>query len=311
MISVLMQMAVLILCGAMWRIIRPGGLDADQTRVALTAVVFYLLLPALVLSVLWTADLGIETLKISLFGAGIILFGIAITWAAARLVKLAPQRLGAAMLGIAFSNVTYMGLPVLEQTFGPWARTIVVQIDLFGSMPLVFTLGVLIARHYGTSNSQNGSMLRSLLFNPPLWTATIALGLNLAGIEQPDWMARFLTGLSDAVVPLMLISLGLGLRWNAWHTRNLPLALVVVAFKMAAMPLFGLGLGLALGFGGDTLTALVLEAAMPSMLLGIVYCDRYRLDTSFYALAVSLTTLVAMVSLPFWHHRLSALHSGH
>src|SRR5690606_11001772 len=143
-----------------------------------TAVVFHLLLPALVLSVLWTADLGIETLKISLFGAGIILFGIAITWLAARLIKLAPQRLGAAMLSIAFSNVTYMGLPVLEQTFGAWARTIVIQIDLFASMPLVFTLGILIARHYGTTNSENGSMLRSLLLNPPLWAAAVALGLN-------------------------------------------------------------------------------------------------------------------------------------
>ncbi|MGX2029303.1 AEC family transporter [Methylocaldum gracile] len=311
MVSVLMQMAVLILCGAMWRIIRPGGLDADQTRLVLTAVVFHLLLPSLVLSVLWTADLGIETLKISLFGAGIILFGIAITWLAARIVRLAPPRLGAAMLSIAFSNVTYMGLPVLEQTFGAWARTIVIQIDLFASMPLVFTLGILIARHYGTTNSENDSMLRSLLLNPPLWAAAVALGLNFAGVAQPAWMERFLMGLSAAVVPLMLISLGLGLRWNSWHSRNLPLASLVVASKMGAMPLFGLGLGLSLGFEGDTLTALVLEAAMPSMLLGVVYCDRYRLDTSFYALAVSLTTLFAMVSLPFWHHRVAAIHSGH
>lgn len=311
MVSVLMQMAVLILCGAMWRIIRPGGLDADQTRLALTAVVFHLLLPALVLSVLWMADLGIETLKISLFGAGIILFGIAITWLAARIIRLAPPRLGAAMLSIAFSNVTYMGLPVLEQTFGTWARTIVIQIDLFASMPLVFTLGILIARHYGTTNSENGSMLRSLLLNPPLWAAAVALGLNFAGVAQPAWMERFLMGLSAAVVPLMLISLGLGLSWNSWHSRNLPLASLVVAFKMGAMPLFGLGLGLSLGFEGDTLTALVLEAAMPSMLLGVVYCDRYRLDTSFYALAVSLTTLFAMASLPFWHHRVAAIHSGH
>ena len=310
MVSVLMQMAVLILCGAMWRIIRPGGLDADQTRLVLTELVFHLLLPALVLSVLWNADLGMETLKISLFGVGIILFGTAITWFAVRFVKLAPSA-RVPRCWPSPSRMTYMGLPVLEQTFGPWARAIVVQIDLFASMPLVFTLGILIARHYGTVNSENGSMLRSLLINPPLWAAAVAMGLNVAGVTQPAWMERFLAGLHAAVVPLMLISLGLGLRWNSWHGRNLPLASVVVAFKMGAVPLFGLGLGLALGFEGDTLTALVLEAAMPSMLLGVVYCDRYRLDTSFYALAVSLTTLFAMVSLPFWHHRVAALHPGH
>ena len=68
-----------------------------------------------------------------------------------------------------------------------------------------------------------------------------------------------------------------------------------------AAPALGLWLALRLGFQGDTLAALVLEAAMPSMVLGVVYCDRYRLDTAFYALVVSLSTVTALVSLPFWY----------
>jgi predicted permease len=307
MVSVLMQMGALILCGAMWRIIRPGGLDADPTRVVLTTLVFYLLLPALVLSALWTADLGLEMLKISAYGAALIFFGAALTWLASRFRRIEPQRLGAAMLGIAFSNVTFMGLPVLEHIFGPWARAIVVQIDLFSSMPLVLTFGVLIAKHYGMPAADGGHPLRPLLVNPPLWAACAALGLNFGGIPQPAWAEHFLAPLSAAVVPLMLIALGLGLRWDSWHRRNLPLALVVVLLKMIALPLFGLWLAWELDFRGDTLAALVLEAAMPSMLLGVVYCDRYRLDTSFYALAVTLTTLFAMVSLPFWHEQAGAV----
>lgn len=303
MVAVLIQMGALILCGAAWRIIRPGGLDADQTRMALTTLVFYLLLPALVLSVLWTADLGLETLKISVYGAALVFFGAAVAWGVARLRRIEPRRLGAAMLGIAFSNVTYMGLPVLEQTFGPWARSIAIQIDLFSSLPLVLTFGVLIAKHYGTPMDGEGHPLRPLLLNPPLWSAGIALSLNLGGIPQPMWAERFLAPLANAVVPLMLIALGLGLRWQSWHRRNLPLAGVLLAAKLGLVPAFGLWLAYALGFRGDTLTALVLEAAMPSMVLGVVYCDRYRLDTSFYALGVTLTTAFAMVSLPFWYER--------
>jgi predicted permease len=303
MVAVLIQMGALILCGAVWRIIRPGGLDADQARVALTTLVFYLLLPALVLSVLWTARLGLTTLKISLYGSALVCFGAGLTWLLARLRPIEPRRLGAAMLGIAFSNVTYMGLPVLEQTFGPWARSIAIQIDLFAGMPLVLTLGVLIARHYGTPHPGEGSLWRPLLLNPPLWAAGLALGLNLGGVAKPDWAERFLAPLANAVVPLMLISLGLGLRWQSWHGRNLPMAAVLVACKMMLVPAFGLWLAVRLGFRGDTLTALVLEAAMPSMVLGVVYCDRYRLDTAFYALAVTLTTAVAMVTLPFWYER--------
>lgn len=306
MVSVLVQMGCLILCGVVWRIIRPGGLDADQTRLVLTTVVFNLLLPALVISVLWQAKIGLETLKISLFGTAIITSGAAATWLLSRIWRINRRKLGAAMLGIAFPNVTYLGLPLLEQTFGPWARSIVIQIDLFAGTPLVLTLGVLIARHYGDSGpSKQNSMLRALLINPPLWSAAVALVLNFNGAVAPAWVDQLLDKLSAAVIPLMLISLGLGLRWNSWHYRNVPLAVLVLALKLAAMPLFGLALALQLGFSGDKLTALVLEAAMPSMVLGVVYCDRYRLDTAFYAMAVALTTLCGMISLPFWHHRLS------
>ncbi|MGZ8243903.1 AEC family transporter [Methylomagnum sp.] len=299
-------MGALIVCGAVWRIIKPGGLDTDQTRVALTTLVFNLLLPALVLSVLWKAKLGADTLKIAGFSAAIIFFGAGLVWLAGRLRRMDPRRLGSAMLGVAFSNVTYMGLPVLEQTFGPWARSIAIQVDMFAGLPLVLTFGVLIAKHYGTPADGEGSLLRPLLVNPPLLAAGVGLGLNLAGIAEPVWMERFLASPSAAVVPLMLISLGLGLRWDSWRRRNLPLATVVVALKMMAVPLFGLWLAGGLGFRGDTLAALVLEAGMPSMLLGVVYCDRYRLDTSFYAMVVTLTTAVAMVSLPFWHERAAA-----
>jgi predicted permease len=308
MISVLVQMGLLILCGVAWRIIRPGGLDADQTRLVLTTVVFNLLLPALVLSVLWQASIGLETLKISLFGTAIISFGAFATWLISWVWRINRKQLGAAMLAIAFPNVTYLGLPLLEQTFGPWARSIVIQIDLFAGTPLLLTLGILIARHYGdTGPSKQDSMLRSLLVNPPVWSAVLALALNFNGAPPPPWLDQLLDKLSAAVIPLMLISLGLGLSWHSWHYRNVPVAAVVLALKLAVMPIFGFALASELGFGGDKLSALVLEAGMPSMLLGVVYCDRYRLDTAFYAMAVALTTLCSMISLPFLHQQLSGL----
>ena len=148
-------MALLIFCGAAWRIIKPGGMTADQTRQTLTAVVFYLFLPALVLSVLWHAELGLESVKISAFGMLNILFGAALIWPLSLFRKIPPARLGAAMLATAFANVTFLGLPVLEQTFGHWARSIAIQIDLFAHTPLLFTFGIVVAHHYGRSDSQN------------------------------------------------------------------------------------------------------------------------------------------------------------
>jgi len=301
MLAVLALMGLPILCGIAWRIIRPGGLDADLTRTVLTTVVFNLLLPVLVLSVLWRSRINLDSLKISVFGVSIIMAGAALTWAIAQVWRIERRRLGAAMLGIAFSNVTYLGLPVLEQAFGPWVRSLVIQIDLFAAMPMVLTLGAFIGRHYGEEPDGGGeSVLRSLLKNPPLWAALLAVLLNLAGVELPPWLGAMLDSLSAAVIPLMLVALGLGLRWDSWHWRNAPLSALVLVLKLAVLPWLGVALAQGLGFSGDTLTALVMEAGMPSMMLGVVYCDRYRLDTAFYTMIVTLTTLAGMFSLPFW-----------
>lgn len=304
MISVLTQMGLLILCGIAWRIIRPGGLDADLTRKVLATLTFNLLLPALVLSVLWRSDIGLESLKIAAFGMGAVLFGAASAVLATRFLRIERQRLGAVILGVAFPNVTYLGLPVLEQTFGPWVRSLVIQIDLFAAMPLVLTLGAGIGRHYGEApvRGNNASLTHSLLYNPPLWAGVCAVSMNLSGVPLPAWLAPLLDRLSAAVIPLILLALGLGLRWDVWNWRAAPLAALALALKLGLMPWVGVLLGAKLGFSGDKLSALVMEAGMPSMLLGLVYCDRYRLDTGFYAMLATLSTAAAMFTLPFWRH---------
>jgi hypothetical protein len=65
------------------------------------------------------------------------------------------------------------------------------------------------------------------------------------------------------------------------------------------------GLASALGLSGDLLTAVVLEGAMPCMLLGIVICERYGLDTSLYAEAVTVSTGLSVLTLPMWYHWLT------
>ena len=44
-----------------------------------------------------------------------------------------------------------------------------------------------------------------------------------------------------------------------------------------------------------------MEAAMPSMVIGVVICDRYGLDTSVYAAAVTVSTLLSLITLPMWY----------
>lgn len=295
----LIQMMLIIACGIGWRIFKPAGLTAQQTRHVLTSVVYYLLLPTLILDVLWSATLGLHSIEFSLIGVTAIFTSLLLIWSVLLLFKPKRSQIGALLLVTAFPNVTYLGLPVLEQVFGHWARSVVIQLDLFAFSPLLFTVGIMIARHYGEDKGQHRAML-SFLNTPPFWAALIAVVLNLNHIPVPEWLNGTLDKLSASVAPLMLFSLGLALSWNSIKLQNIPYIIPVIAIKLLIMPLLVIMLLPYSTMSHEYKAAVVLDLAMPSMLMGIVFCDRYKLDSELYAMAVTVTTLLSIVTLPFW-----------
>lgn len=301
MFDVLLQMAGLILCGVAWKIIRPGSLEPVATRKVLTSLVYYLLLPALVISVLWKTDLGAGSLIIAGAAAFGVLAGMLLGFTTCRFCKNKRAETGAIILAVAFPNATYMGLPVLEATFGPWARSIAIQYDLFACTPLLFTVGMIMAMRMGTGAETNEKLFHGLLRIPPLWAAVFAVLLNLLDVPRPESLAGLLTLLERGVVPLMLFSLGLSLEWSRDRWRLLPSLIPVIGFRLLLIPALVLLFLNGLDVTGDVRTAIVMEAAMPSMVIGLVICDRFNLDTSLYAAAVTVTTALSLITLPLWH----------
>lgn len=304
MLNVLFQMAGLILCGIAWKYFRPAGLEPVATRKVLTSLVYYLLLPALVLSVLWKAELGTNSVMIAIAAASGILAGLALSFFSCRFCKNQRAEAGAIILAVAFPNATYMGLPVLEATFGPWARSIAIQYDLFACTPLLFTLGVLVAARFGSGEQASRSQ-REILKIPAMWAAVSAVLLNVLDVPLPEVLAGLLSLLERGVVPLMLFSLGLSLTWDQSRWRLVPSLIPVVALRMFIIPLVVLGVATLLGMSGEFRAAVVMEAAMPSMVIGLVLCDRFNLDVSLYAAAVTLTTALSLITLPLWYSWLS------
>lgn len=300
MFPILLQMAALILCGILWRLTRPMNIDADVARRVLTGLVYSLLLPALVLSVLWQAPLGADSGRIALAAACGVLGTMALAVLLYRLLGTVKASAGALILAASFPNATYMGLPVLEKLLGPEGRAIAIQYDLFACTPLLLTLGIMIAAAHGEKGVR-ASPFTELIKVPPFWAALLAMGLNLGGVPPPPEVESWLKMLGGAVIPLMLISLGMGLQWSSWNRSYLPLIPPALLLQLMAMPLIVMLVGRAIGLDGTLLTGVTLEAAMPSMVLGLVLCDRYGLNTGLYAITVTLSTALTLITLPLWH----------
>lgn len=299
--STLIQMTLLIACGVGWQALAPAGLTAGQTRRVLSAFVYYLLLPAMVLEVLWTADIGLKSLHYTLLGVSCILSGMLGMFVIGNCFKIDGPKLGALILATS-PNVTYLGLPLLEQLFGDRARSVVIQVDSFAATPIMLTIGIMIARHYGQADDHDPRPSALALLNaPPFWSAAVAVALNLNGIAAPEWLMGTLHKLSVAVTPLMLVAMGLSLNWKAISPKALPYLMPIIALKMLLMPILAITLAQHLAMDATDKMVAILDLAMPSMLLGVVYCDRYRLDSGLYAVAVTVTTTLSFICVPFWH----------
>ncbi len=302
MLPVLIQMAVLIAGGAVWRYLKPSGLDPDVVRRSLTSLVYYLLLPALILQVMWRAPVGVDSLRIAFVAASTVLFGLTVAGLLLKLFPVPRPLAGAVLLAAGFPNATYLGLPVLEASFGPAARSIAIQYDLLACTLLLMTVGVYLAKRLGSGYSAGSVrlMLIDLFKIPPLWAMLLALILNFTGLEPPSLIDNILGLLGACVIPLMLLSLGMSLRWQTIDMR-MRIWLSIIAFiQLLLCPAFAWYLGSMAGMRGELFWATVIEAAMPCMVLGVVICDRYHLHTPLYATAVTVTTIVSLVSLPLW-----------
>ncbi len=298
MLTTLFQMFAVIGLGLAWATVGPGRAGAAALRHGISDLVYRLLLPALVLVVLWRTPVGWDSLRIAASAAGGIFLGLALAAACCRASAAAPPLAGALLLASAWPNATYLGLPVLEGLYGPWGRGIAIQYDLFACTPLLLTLGIAIAARMGGVAAQHP--VRALLRVPPLWAAGAGLALQGLGVPPGEGLAGLLELLAAPVVPLMLLVVGMALAEGLAQWRRLPYAIPVIGIQLLAMPLGVWGLTMLLGLEGRTAQAVVLEAAMPTMALGVVICDRYGLNTGVYAAAMTASTLLSPLTLSLW-----------
>jgi predicted permease len=194
----------------------------------------------------------------------------------------------------------------LINTLGDWAGPVAIQFDLYACTPLLLTLGILLAARYG-GQQQRPNPLALLIRVPPLWAALIATVLNLLCVPPLSAITGLLDMMSGAVVPIMLFAIGLALKQGFYERRHYAVIIPVIFIQLLLMPLAAFGSAELLHLDHSLRTAVVLEAAMPSMALGVVLCDRYGLNSGIYAAAATTTTLLSIFTLPLWFSLVSSM----
>lgn len=204
---------------------------------------------------------------------------------------------GVLILSSAFGNVMYLGLPLITGMLGAEHGYVAVLYDLLATTPLLFTLGVFMAARYGSGKEVSlASSIRRVLRLPPLWGVGLGLAFNLGGAAIPQAVLDAMELMGRAVIPIMIFTVGLALDFG--ELKKLPAALPAIGIKLFLSPLLAWWTGSRLGIAGDTLKAVVIEGAMPVMVVSLIIADEFDLDVQLAATCIAVSTLASFFTVP-------------
>ncbi len=256
---------------------------------------FYLFSPCLVFASITNSTLsGGDFGRVAGFTLTIILIMTVVALACGLALRLERRLLASLIVASIFVNGGNYGLALTQFAFGAEALARSVIYYTFSTLA-VYTLGVLIAPWGRLPLS---GVLRHGLTLPTTY-ALVAAGLvRLMGWTLPVPVARAVTLLAQAAVPIMLVILGLQLaEARGWPRSRLAMILVASFLQLVVAPLLGLGLARLLGLTGPTFQAAVIETAMPTAVITTILAVEYDLDSAFITGTVLISTLLSPLTL--------------
>jgi predicted permease len=267
-------------------------------------LIVWVTLPCFVFDAMHGAALQPELLGVVATGWLLLPVCLGLAWLLCRALKCPPQLTGAVLLAAAWANTGFMGYPLTQAIFGAGQLPAAVFYDLFATVVSLVLVGTPIAAHYGRSRGKAGSPLLALVKTPTLWA--LALALLLRDFPLPSLINDAISMLAAATVPLIMVSVGLTLSPRRL-AGNLRLVLGVGVIKLLVAPALAIALSLLLIGPGTTQQVTVLEAAMPTMMLTLVWAERYHLDKEFIATIIFLTIILSALTVPLTQFALSTI----
>lgn len=288
---------------ALGGLLRATLLRDNAVWAGIERLVFWVLLPALLVSAIASVDLAalpLGGMALAIWLA--LLAGGALSLLLARAFDLDhPAMTSVLQGGTRFNN--FMGFAVVGGLFGPAgtalgavASGLIVPFVQVG-VTLAFALGPQAAPGTGI-RVRPLRVARQLALNPLLLACVAGFAASALG-GLPAGLRPLLGALGQASVALGLLTVGAALTPGALRAQ-LPLQAATCVLKLGLMPLMVLGLGRAFGLDPLALAVAVVFMALPTASTSYVMARAMGGDAPLMAALTTTEHLLAIVTLPLW-----------
>ena len=219
-----------------------------------------------------------------------------------KVFRLKKQMFLTVFICFVFGNIAYLGIPLLVQIAGeqvlPTASVIVATYFFW-----LFIIGI---GYLDFSIEKNKKIVVKNtvknLFKNPLLLAVI-LGVVVGGLQiaLPSVLLKSLDMVTASVTPTVLIVIGLfiGKSQIGKLTEWGPVVLFSILTLCILPAIFYFGAKF-FGFVPGHFSSSIIQAAMPLAITPFALADKYHLNKVFIARSIVLSTILSVVTIPFW-----------
>ncbi len=255
---------------------------------------YYILVPPFIFNVFKDAEIEADlALRMSAYILVVTFATIAIALFIALVIRrTSPPMTAAYVLLATFGNVGNFGLPIIQFRLGEEAL-LAASLYFIIILTLGFVIGVIAANWFRGGGLQ---AIWKAFTTPAILALPPAAIVNYFNLPVPIFIDRAVTLMAGALIPVMLITLGVQLSGMGSVRVSLD-GVLAGSVRLVAGPILAIALAAPFGLTGIERGAGILQASMPAAVLTTLIALEHDLIPDFVTTSVLYATLASSVTL--------------
>ncbi|MHC4292275.1 MAG: AEC family transporter [Planctomycetota bacterium] len=302
-ITTISPVIVMILLGYL---LRKKNFFSEHTVKELSSLVYWVGLPCLLFYKISTSSFNLAVCgRIYIVLLTALLSCILAAYVTTKIFAIPKESVSAIVQGSFRANLAFIGLPVLMYSFSDAPAEIAESVQVIA----VFVLALMVLTHNSTaviiflmhqhtiSRKAIGKIFLPIITNPLLISSAAGLLVGHFTEQMPDIMERTLSGFSQMVLPLALISVGATIA-NQKITHYLLPAVLASVIKLGVCPIIGFLMArYVIGLNEEHMRLVMIFLACPTAATSYILADKLGGDGQLTAAIVVTCTILSIVSL--------------
>jgi len=291
--------AVFLVIATGW-VLKVRGIVSPAHWLGVERLTYQVLFPAVVVHTLAVADLS--RLPVLAMGASLV---ISILTVATLLLASRPLLVRAGVGGPAFTSIfqgsvrwnTFVALAMAAGLHGRDGTTLM-AIAVAAMIPLLNVLCVLVLARYANGRPMGAAAtIKSIAFNPFIWSSALGLVLNQCQAYLPVALTTYVDVMGRAALGVGLLVVGAGLDLRSLARPRIAHCVAIV-LKLVVMPVLAWTIARQFGVSGPALTMTIVAAAVPTATAAYFLARDLGGDAPLMAEITTVQTLLALATLP-------------